>query len=153
MQINTSKSKVNFSIKKLLVLTVNGNFPQIKGEVDLNENNLAESNIEIIVALAGLDTKNVKRNEHLLQKDFFNAEKYPEITFSSSNISIQNGQYYVHGNLNIAGTTKIIEVPFQFTNNRLVGTFNLNRFDYNVGKIPAFIAAKEVAINFDISIG
>ncbi|WP_341908177.1 YceI family protein [Fluviicola taffensis] len=153
MQINTSQSKVNFSIKKLIVLTVNGNFSQIKGTIDLNENNIAESNIEIIVALVGLDTKNVKRNEHLLQKDFFNAENHPEITFNSNSFTLLNGQYSVKGDLTIAGTTKKIEVPFQFTNNRLVGSFNLNRFDYEVGKIPAFVAAKDVTIKFDLSIG
>jgi polyisoprenoid-binding protein YceI len=152
MQINTSKSKVNFTIKKLLVLTVNGNFPQVKGIVELNENNLAESIIDIRVGIAGLDTKNAKRNEHLLQKDFFNAEKYPEMTFKSTEVKKVDDHYSVKGNLNIAGTVKNIEVPFQFNNNRATGKFNLNRMDYNVGKIPAFVAAKDVDVTFEISL-
>lgn len=152
MNIQTSNSSVSFTIKKLLFLTVKGTFPKVKGTIDLNDESPKDSNIHIAISLSGLDTNNKKRNEHLQQEDFFNAEKYPEISFKSSEVVKKNEFYWAKGELSIAGTTNSIDIPFQLNNNHATGEFSLDRMDYKVGKIPAFVAAKMVNITFNIEL-
>lgn len=152
MQINKSNSTVNFTVKKLLFLTVNGTLPEVIGNVEMSGNNLSDSKIELRIPLAGIDTKNKKRDKHLLQKDFFKAEQFPEITFNSTVINKQNNSYSAKGELSISGTTKTIEIPFQFDNNRATGKFNLSRKDFKIGNLPSLIVAENVAIAFDCSL-
>lgn len=152
MQINTSKSSVNFTIKKLFFLTVKGTLQQVKGEVELDENNLANSTIDLAIPIERIDTRNTKRNEHLLQKDFFYIEKYPEIRFTSTSINKENDIYIAKGNLSMVGVTNSVEIPFEFKNNRATGEFSLNRLDYKLGKIPTAIVANKVNISFDCSL-
>ncbi|MFI1772731.1 YceI family protein [Thalassobellus citreus] len=152
MKIDTSKSEINFTIKKLLFLTVKGTIPDVKGEIDLNESNLSDSKIDLTISTASIDTKNAKRNEHLLQEDFFHVEKYPEITFKSSSIKKENETYVAKGELNIIGAINTIQIPFQINNNKVTGEFSLNRMDFKLGKIPAFVASNTVNISFKCSL-
>ncbi|MFK7948164.1 MAG: YceI family protein [Saprospiraceae bacterium] len=152
MQINTSNSTVSFTIKKLFFLTVTGTFPTVKGNVELNTSDLSNAKIDLEIPIAGLSTKNAKRDEHLLQEDFFNAEKFPVITFKSTEITKKGELYWAKGALSMAGTTKIVEIPFDFNNNRATGSLNISRLDFKVGKIPTFVAAENVAITFDCSL-
>ena len=99
--------------------------------------------------MAGINTKNSKRDTHLLQKDFFYAEKYPIITFKSSEITKNENGYTAKGGLNITGNSQTIEIPFKYENNRVTGSFTINRKDFNFGKIPAFVASNVVNISFD----
>jgi len=150
MQIDISKSKVNFTIKKLLFLTVKGILPEIKGSIKLNEDSLSDSKIDIVIPLEGIDTNNVKRNDHLLEEDFFNINEYPEIIFESNEVYKENEYYFAKGNLSIAGTIKEIEIPFQFSTNQVTGSFSLDRTDFKVGKVPAFVASNNVDITFEL---
>jgi len=152
MKIKTSNSSVNFTIKKLLFITVKGVFSEVSGTIDLNTEEISESNIDLAISVANLDTGNKKRNEHLQQDDFFKASNHPKITFSSSEIVKKNEFYWAKGTLSVAGTTDTIEIPFQVQNNKLTGEFSLNRMDYNVGKVPAFVAAKMVNISFNLEL-
>lgn len=153
MQINTAISKVNFKIKKMLFLTVKGEIPEVKGSIDLNENKLSDSKIDLQIAINGIDTKNAKRDEHLMQEDFFHAEKYPEMTFQSTEIAKKSGEHLLaSGDLTICGVTKRVEIPFQINATKVTGEFSLNRKDYNFGKIPTFVVGNQVNITFDCSL-
>ena len=152
MKIDNTKSSVNFTITKLFFLTVEGLLPEVHGQVDWHESDMAKTSIDLSIPLKGIDTKNAKRNEHLLQEDFFHAAKYPEMTFKSEAIEKKNGQYWAQGVLNIAGNTQNITIPFKFENNRAIGQFSINRMDYKLGKIPSFIASNKVDISFDCSL-
>ncbi|WP_027421404.1 YceI family protein [Crocinitomix catalasitica] len=149
MEIKTSNSTVNFTIKKLFFLTVEGKLPGVIGTVNWNENDLSTSNVELQIPLANLDTKNAKRNEHLKQKDFFNVAEYPKIVFSSNEITKENNQFWVNGLLMIAGTTNNIKFPFQLKDGNITGKLSLDRNDFKVGKIPSFIASNIVNITFN----
>lgn len=152
MKIQTSNSSVNFTIKKLLLLTVKGTFPEVSGTIDLNNEQISTSKIDLAISVSSLDTGNKKRNEHLQQDDFFKAANHPEITFSSSEIVKKNEFYWAKGTLNVAGTSGTIDIPFQLKDSKAKGEFSLDRMDYKVGKIPAFVAAKTVNISFDLDL-
>jgi len=152
MNIQTSNSSVSFTIKKLLFLTVKGTFSEVKGTIDLNTEEISESKIDLAISVANLDTGNKKRNEHLQQDDFFKTANHPKITFSSSEIVKKNEFYWAKGALSVAGTTETIEIPFKVKGHKVTGEFSLNRTDYEVGKLPAFVAAKVVNIAFNIEL-
>jgi len=152
MNIQTSNSSVNFTIKKILFITVKGVFSEVSGTIDLNTEEMSESKIDLAISVANLDTGNKKRNEHLQQDDFFKTANHPKITFSSSEIVKKNEFYWAKGALSVAGTTDTIEIPFQVKGNKVTGEFSLNRMDYKVGKVPAFVAAKMVNISFNLEL-
>lgn len=152
MNIQTSNSSVNFTIKKILFITVKGTFSEVSGTIDLNKDKMTESKIDLAISVANLDTGNKKRNEHLQQDDFFKTANHPKIIFSSSEVVKKNEFYWAKGALSVAGTTDTIEIPFQVKDNKVTGEFSLNRMDYKVGKLPAFVAAKMVNISFNLEL-
>ncbi|MFK8036773.1 MAG: YceI family protein [Crocinitomicaceae bacterium] len=152
MKILKSNSEVNFTIKKLFFLTVKGRLPEVTGTVNWDETDLSNSNVEVHIPLEKLDTNNAKRNEHLQQKDFFNVAEYPEIIFSSNEITKENNQYWANGQLTISGTTNNVKFPFQLKDGDINGKLSLDRTDYKVGKIPGFVASKNVEITFNCAI-
>jgi polyisoprenoid-binding protein YceI len=149
MEINNINSKVNFTIKKLLFLNVLGELPEIQGFVEFDESNLNALRIDLSIPVAKINTNNAQRDKHLLLKDFFNAAKYPNITFKSIEVQNKGGMYWAKGILFVAGTSNVIEIPFLFKDNTAIGNFSLNRTNYNVGKIPAFVASNHVDIHFE----
>ncbi len=152
MQINTSNSKIDFSVKKLLLINVKGKFSNITGTAEFNENDLSNGNISINIPIKDINTGNAKRDEHLQKDDFFNEVKNPVITFKSSQLSKKNGVIWAKGALSIAGNKQTVEIPFQFQNNRATGSFNIDRTNYNLGKLPSLVIAKNIAVSFDITV-
>jgi polyisoprenoid-binding protein YceI len=72
--------------------------------------------------------------------------------FTSSKVRKENDLFWASGELTLAGTAKQVDIPFKFKNNHASGSFNLLRTDYKVGKIPGFVASKNVDVTFDITI-
>src|ERR1700720_4094395 len=116
-------AKVSFSVKGPFG-TVNGNFTGLKTEIMFNEKDLPGSSIK-----AGIDPKTVStgvglRNRDLRKKEeWFNTDKYPEITFHSRKIEKTDKEYKALGDLTIKGATKPVEIPFTFTSKGEAGLF------------------------------
>ncbi|MBV7440021.1 YceI family protein [Weeksellaceae bacterium TAE3-ERU29] len=149
-QIDTKNSKVTFKVGKLLVITVKGTLSEVNGYINENEGNISEINVNI--PIKNMDIESAKRDEHLLQDDFFNEAKYPEIQFKSNNITQKNGQFVAKGELSMAGTTREVELPFEYKNERITGDLKVNRLDYKLGKLPTFVVSKTVHVSFDCKV-
>lgn len=132
--INTQHSYVSFSAKNMEVKTVKGTFTGMQGEVHLNENDLANSSMQACVNTTSVNTGTPKRDEHLRESDFFDAEKFPEICFTSTQIIKENKQLIAIGKLTIRGITQEIRIPFTANKRVLSGSFSINRFDFDIGK-------------------
>lgn len=132
--INTEHSYVSFIAKNMEVKKVKGTFTGMKGEVQWNENDLANSTMQACVNTNSVKTGTSKRDEHLRESDFFDAEKYPEICFTSTQIAKENKQFVVIGQLTIRNITKEIRIPFTANKHVFSGTFTINRFDFDIGK-------------------
>jgi polyisoprenoid-binding protein YceI len=110
--IDKSHSNIDFEVRHFFT-PVNGTFHDYNATVNFDPANLEESMIDVEIMVNSIDTRNERRNGHLKTADFFNAEKYPKITFKSSKIESKGDNKFVaHGDLTIKDVTKKIEMPF-----------------------------------------
>lgn len=135
--IDNTLSKVDFKIGSVMWSKVKGDIPKIHGKVQFEKNNLSNSYFDVYVNVAGINTGNEKRDEHLKTADFFDVEKYPKMSFKSSNIKKDNEGYIATGKLTVKDVTKTVEIPFTALEangkTTLLGTLEIDRLDYNVG--------------------
>ena len=111
--IDPSHSRLGFSTRHAMVSRVRGAFNDVSGFADIADD-LANSNAEVIIQTAGVDTRSEGRDEHLRSADFFDVETYPEIRFVSSAIDeVDEGSYIVTGELTIRDMTKTVSVPLE----------------------------------------
>lgn len=110
--IDKAHSNINFEVRHFFT-PVDGTFHDYTATVNFDPANLEESMIDVEIMVNSIDTKNERRNGHLRTADFFDAEKYPSITFKSSKIESKGDNKFVaHGDLTIKDVTKKIEMPF-----------------------------------------
>ena len=151
--INSKKSIVNFNISNMKFNTVHGTFTGMKGKVVFNENDLENSSFDVSVPANTVNTGNKKRDIHLKNADFFEIEKYPEISFTSSVITKTLKGYKTTGNLTLHGISKPIEIILDYQNKTFKGKFTINRFDYNLGEnTNSFMVGKQTEIEIICSI-
>ncbi len=153
LNIDTSSSKVSFSVKKLGLLTVRGTLSDFNGKIHLDKTDLNTSFFDINISPISITTGNPKRDEHLKSKDFFFVKNYPNISFKTTSIHKSNGLFIAKGRLTILETTQEVEIPFNYIKNVITANFTINRLDYNLGeKTPSFVVGKTVNVLIDCSI-
>ena len=113
--IDAGHSDASFRVKHLMS-NVKGNFGDLAGTIDLNRENPAASSVEFTINAASIDTSNDNRDKHLRSADFFDVEKFPQITFKSTKIAPSGTKdlYNVTGNLTMHGVTKQVVLPVTF---------------------------------------
>ena len=112
--IDTVHSSVGFKVRHL-VARVSGEFTEFDGSITADFQNLDNSSVEFVIKTASIDTRNEKRDGHLRSADFFDAEKYPEITFTSSKITrIDSDSYAVAGILSMHGVNNSVVLTVDF---------------------------------------
>jgi polyisoprenoid-binding protein YceI len=102
-------STVGFAVKHMLFSTVRGKFNDVRATAQIDEQTGSLRSVNAEISVASVDTDNAKRDGHLRSGDFFNAERYPTITFESTSIEPEgNGNYRVDGILTIRDVSKPI---------------------------------------------
>src|SRR5579862_8741160 len=107
--VQPAGSSVGFNVTNFLVTTVDGTFHTFRGKVSVGDS-LPATRIEASADVQSVDTGNGSRDEHLRSADFFDAAKYPRMTFTSTQVWGTPDNLGIKGNLTIKGTTK--EVVF-----------------------------------------
>jgi polyisoprenoid-binding protein YceI len=106
---DSAHADVGFAISHMVISKVKGSFNDFDATLTTNDDgSLASVNADI--KAASIDTANDKRDEHLRSADFFNVEKYPEITFRSTAIETSGGNTTVKGALTMHGVTKDVDL-------------------------------------------
>lgn len=114
--LDPAHSLIGFAVEHLEINWVEGRFKDFTGAINFNEQDVTKSTVEFNAKIASIDTEVAARDEHLRSADFFEAAKYPEMTFRSTKIEKKGKSAYVlHGDLTIKGVTKQIDFPFTFT--------------------------------------
>ncbi len=100
-------SSINFHVRHLMVSKVHGQFRQWSGVLQLDDEDITRSRVEVTIDAASVDTKEDKRDAHLRSPDFLDVEKFPTLTFKSTQIERKSDdELLVTGELTIAGITK-----------------------------------------------
>lgn len=112
--IDKGHSEVSFQIRHL-VTNVRGRFNDFEGTVNLDPQNLTKSSVDFRIKAASIDTGLPDRDKHLRNADFFDVEKYPEITFKSKSVKAAGkDKYNVTGDFTMHGVTKEITLPVTY---------------------------------------
>lgn len=113
--IDPGHAEIGFAVKHLLVSNAKGKFKKFTGTITLDADNKLVG-AETTIDAASIDTNNEKRDKHLLNEDFFNVEKFPNITFKSTKVeSTGDSTYNVTGNLNVLGKDHEITFPAEIS--------------------------------------
>lgn len=140
--VDKSHSNVKFTITHLVVSEVEGSFKLFDGSMQNTKEDLSDAKIDFSVDVASIDTDNQRRDTHLKSDDFFNAEKFPAMKFTSTSMKpAGENKYKLAGNLTIRDVTKPVEFDVTYGGSaNAMGTTKLgfkaqttiNRFDYNL---------------------
>jgi polyisoprenoid-binding protein YceI len=161
--LDPAHSLIGFAVRHLEINLVSGRFKDFTGTINYDEQDATKSTVEFNAKIASIDTEVAARDKHLLSADFFDAEKYPEMSFKSTKIEKRGkNKYILYGDFTLKGVTKQIEFPFTFTgaikdpwgNTRfgIEAQTKINRRDYGINysnALPAggFDVANEVTID------
>lgn len=110
--LDEAHSKVGFEIPHLVISTVEGRFTKFEGIIELADK-FTESKVNASIDINSIDTSNSDRDKHLKSVDFFDATKYPKMTFKSKKITGTPEKFKVVGDLTIKGKTKEVSLDGQ----------------------------------------
>lgn len=110
-------SVIGFAIRHYEINWVEGRFKDFTGAVNYNREDPTKSTVEFAAKIESIDTGVAPRDQHLRTADFFDAAKYPEMTFKSASVERAGKDGFVlNGDLTIKGVTKRVSLPFTITN-------------------------------------
>jgi polyisoprenoid-binding protein YceI len=141
--LDKAHSSVGFSIKHMVISEVSGNFKDYDISFSSAKSDFTDASVAATIKVASINTDNEKRDGHLKTDDFFNAEKYPTITFKSTSFEkVGENKYKINGDLTIRDVTK--KVSFDAVYNGSIkspwgaliyswkASLSINRFDFGL---------------------
>lgn len=147
-EIDSDKSIVEFAVRNMHLRTVRGTFSGMKGILSLDTLALGSAQIRVCIDAASINTANEKRDEHLRNDDFLAVDHFPSICFTASSIEfVSENQILAKGKLTLHGITREIEIRLRKVENAWKGTFQVNRFDYEIGlKYGPFMIGEVISL-------
>ena len=113
--IDPTHSKVAFKVKHLMISNVLGNFKEFEGQVSTDGDDFSTAEINFSLNTASIDTEMADRDAHLKSPDFFDAGKYPKITFSGKGMKdLGDEMFELTGDLTIKDVTKSVTLTVEY---------------------------------------
>jgi polyisoprenoid-binding protein YceI len=129
-----------------MVSKVHGRFQTWGGSLELDDEDITRSKVEVTIEAASIDTREEKRDAHLRSADFFDAEHHPKLTFKSTAVKrIGEDELEVLGDLTIRGTTKPVTLKVE-ANGRVKDPWGGTRAGFSA---KATISRKEFGLNWN----
>jgi polyisoprenoid-binding protein YceI len=161
-QIDPAHSEIKFKVKHLVVSTVTGHFKNFSATIESEKDDFSDARITFEADVNSINTNNDQRDGHLKSPDFFDAAKYPKMTFSSRSVArVSDGEYKVMGDLTIKGVTRPLTLDVNYNGTvagfggaRVAGfeiTGKINRFDYGL-TWNAMTEAGGVVVSSDVKL-
>ena len=165
--IDPTHSRIGFVARHAMVTKVRGSFNEFEGTGHFDADDPSRSHLRLSIKAASIDTRNADRDAHLRANDFFDTERYPELTFVSTAVDqVDHDHYRVTGDLTIKGVTKPVTLELELTgaavdpwgNQRigLEGGTVINRKDWGVSwnaalEAGGLLVSEKVALEFEVS--
>jgi polyisoprenoid-binding protein YceI len=141
-KIDAAHSEINFKVKHLMITNVTGTFREFNAEMESNTPDFSDATIRFEADVNSISTNNEQRDGHLKSDDFFNAEKFPKLTFTSGRLEKKSdSEYILSGELTIRDIKKPVSFKVEFgglmtdpwgqekVGFEITGTINRKEFD------------------------
>jgi polyisoprenoid-binding protein YceI len=162
-KLDKAHSFIGFKVRHNGLIEVPGFFRDFNGSVNYDAKDIAKSTVEFAAKTTSVDTGVAGRDTHLRSADFFEVEKYPDITFKSTSVAKKGKGWIVTGDFTIKGVTKSISFPFQIAGFLPAGERSgprmgitaetgINRRDYGVNYTGAKLASGLLAVDDNVKI-
>ena len=108
-------SEVQFKVKHLVISTVSGFFKSFEGSIESENDDFEGAGIEFSMDINSIDTNQTMRDDHLKSAEFFDAEKYPKISFKSTSFTkTGDDEFALEGDLTIKDVTKPVKLAVEY---------------------------------------
>ena len=162
-KIDPAHSSVNFEISHMAVSHVHGSLTNVSGIVELNDKDITKSSVEATIDTTTVSTGVVMRDNTLKSDDFFNVQKYPQITFRSSSLRRNKRTVQLLGNLTLNGATRSVTLdldgpsPPQTMSGKTISGFSatglIRRSDFTFGSSKFnTVIGEDVKFTIDVEI-
>jgi len=165
--LDPAHSVAEFKVKHMMISNVKGSFSGVSGVLHLDETDYTHSTVEASIPASSLKTGDDQRDGHLKSAEFFDTEKFPTLTFKSTNIDLIGGaDYAVTGDLTIHGVTKSVTLAVEdvsepskdpWGNQRigLAASTKINRKDFGLSwnsalETGGLLVGEEVTISLEV---
>lgn len=113
--IDPAHSEIHFKVKHLVISTVTGSFEKFEGSVEASSDDFSDAEVEFSADVNSINTNQPDRDAHLKSPDFFDAAKYPNLTFKSTNFKkVGDSKFEMTGDLTIRGTSRQVTFDTEF---------------------------------------
>jgi polyisoprenoid-binding protein YceI len=166
--IDSAHSEVNFTVRHMMISNVRGRFEKFTGVVDFDEDNPANTTVNVQIEAASLSTRDPQRDGHLRSPDFLDAEKYPYLTFTSKRVNVIDEQHAkLVGDLTIRDITREVTLnveysgtsrsPWGSTNAGFTASTRISRKDWNLNwnvalETGGWLVGDEIKIDLELEI-
>ncbi len=162
-KIDPNHTAAQFSVRHMGISTVRGAFTKVSGSVEYDPANPAKTTVEATIETASVDTRVEMRDNDLRSPNYFDAAKYPTITFKSKSVEAAGeGKLKIVGDLAIHGTTKEVTLDVDGPSapttdprgNAHVGasaTTKIKRTDFGVGSSNPMVG-EDITITIDVEL-
>lgn len=159
--IDPAHTQAGFAVSNLVVRTVRGHFGKVTGTAELDGADFANAKVSARIEVASIDTENQNRDAHLRTPDFFDAARFPAITFvSTGSTRVANGKWTLAGQLTIRDVTKavsleVLEQPPRLeapAARRFTASTKLHRRDFGVYDGVTAKVGNEVDVTLEVTL-
>ena len=113
-EIDGSHSGIHFSVRHLVIAKVRGQFSRWTGTVLVPDGDFSRATVKVAIDASSIDTGVADRDAHLKSPDFFDVERFPDLTFTSRRIEpATNDRFRVSGELTIKGVTRVVTLDVE----------------------------------------
>ena len=112
--IDATHSSVEFTVRHMMITKVRGSFGTVAGSIGLAPGSDVPAAIEATIDASSIHTREAQRDAHLRSADFFDVERFPQLTYKSTRIEGDGGSFRVYGELTLHGVTREVVLEGEF---------------------------------------
>lgn len=166
--IDPTHTNVEFGVRHLMISTVKGRFAGVEGHVTIPDGDPVKAQIAVTIDAASVDTGVEQRDDHLRSPDFFDAARFPQLTFRSKRVErIDAETLRVIGDLTIRDQTREVQLmtrelgtrrdPWGGERSGFSSTVRINRRDFGLSwnqalEAGGLLVGEEVSITLDVQL-